>query len=568
MGSDGLLVNIRQEVLPKCPTGIQGFDEITAGGLPKGRPSLVCGGPGCGKTLFGMEFLVRGATEFDEPGVFVTFEERPDELAQNVISLGWNLQDLETDGKLLVEYVQVERSDIEETGEYDLEGLFIRLASAVDAIGAKRIVLDTVESLFAALPNELILRSELRRLFRWLKDKGLTAIITGERGDRSLTRHGLEEYVSDCVIDLNVRVKSDIATRRLRIVKYRGSRHGTNEYPFLIGASGFSVMPITSINLDYATLMERVPSGVERLDTMLGGSGYYKGSSVLVTGTAGTGKSSLACAFAQSICATGGKCLYFAFEEAVSQILRNMNSIGINLGQWVDADLLRFHAARPTTFGMEMHLLTMYNMVKEFNPSAVIIDPISNLSAVGNEEEVKSVLTRFVDYLKGRGITTFFTDLTSGNTAGEYTEAAISSLMDTWILLRNIETNGERNRALFVLKARGIDHSNQVREFVLSNQGLELTDAYLGPEGVLMGSARVAQEVRAQAESIRRSQELKGRTRGLETRRAMLEAQMAALKQEVSCLDQEAEMFKIEAKGQDETLAKGRDDMARIRKAD
>jgi circadian clock protein KaiC len=568
MGSDKASAIKLEGQLPKCLTGIQGLDEITGGGLPQGRPTLVCGGPGCGKTLFGMEFLVRGATLHDEPGVFVTFEERPEELAQNVASLGWDLGKLEAGNKLLIEHIQVERSEIEVTGEYDLEGLFIRLGGAVDAIGAKRIVLDTVESLFAALPNELILRSELRRLFRWIKDKGLTAIITGERGDKTLTRYGLEEYVSDCVIDLNVRVREDISTRRLRIVKYRGSLHGTNEYPFLIGDTGFSVMPITSIGLDYPVSSERVPTGIPRLDTMLDGRGYYQGSSVLVSGMAGTGKSSLAAAFAQETCAGGGKCLYFAFEEPVSQIVRNMGSLGLDLGRHVEAGCLKFHAARPTTFGMEMHLLTMFNLVKEVGPRTVIIDPISNLSMAGNEDEVKSILTRFVDFLKGRNITTMFTDLTSGKVAGEYTETTISSLMDTWILLRNIETNGERNRALFVLKSRGMEHSNQVREFVLSGKGLELTDAYLGTGGVLMGSARVAQEAREREESVLRRQELQGRMRSLETRRASLEAQMAALRQDLVTMDEELAVVGAEAKAQETALAADLVEMARIRKVD
>ncbi|MHC1792088.1 circadian clock protein KaiC [Solidesulfovibrio sp.] len=557
-----------ETILPKCLTGIQGLDEITGGGLPKGRPTLVCGGPGCGKTVLGMEFLVRGAMEFGEHGVFVTFEERPEELAQNVATLGWNLRELEAKGKLVIEYIRVERSEIEETGEYDLEGLFIRLDAAVAAVGAKRIVLDTVESLFAALPNELILRAELRRLFGWCKDKGLTAIITGERGDKTLTRHGLEEYVSDCVVDLNIRVKDDIATRRLRIIKYRGSKHGTNEYPFLIGSEGFTVMPITSISLDYATSKERVLTGVERLDAMLDGRGYYQGSSILVSGAAGTGKSSLAAAFAKSTCSSGGKCLYFAFEEPVSQIIRNMGSIGMDLGKWRDAGLLKFHASRPTTHGMEMHLLTMYHLVREFKPQAVIIDPISNLSSVGNEDEVKSLLTRFVDFLKGRGVTTLFTDLTSGKTLGEYTEAAISSLMDTWILLRNIETNGERNRALFVLKSRGMEHSNQVREFILSSQGLELADVYLGVEGVLMGSARAAQEAREREESSRRVQELKKHKRTLLAKRAALESQMAAIRQDLVSMEAEMEAVEAEDTAQLEALATCRDAMARIRKTD
>jgi circadian clock protein KaiC len=554
--------------LPKCPTGIQGLDEITGGGLPLGRPTLVCGGPGCGKTILGLDFLVRGASECNEPGVFVSFEERPEELAQNVASLGWDLGRLEAEKKILIEHVLVERGEIEETGEYDLEGLFIRLGSAVDAVGAKRIVLDTVESLFAALPNELILRSELRRLFRWLKDRGLTAIITGERGEKNLTRHGLEEYVSDCVIDLNVRVKDDIATRRLRIVKYRGTLHGTNEYPFLIGATGFSVMPITSIGLDYAISDRRVPTGVERLDTMLGGRGYYAGSSILISGSAGTGKTTLAGMFAKATCQSGGKCLYFAFEEPVSQIVRNLRSIGLDLGHWIDAGALSIHAARPTVFGMEMHLLTMFNLVGELRPEAVIIDPISNLSSIGGGEEVKSIVTRFVDFLKGKGVTTLFTDLTGGKNSGEYTETAISSLMDTWILLRNIETGGERNRALFVLKSRGMEHSNQVREFVITDTGVDLTDAYLGPEGVLMGSARAAQEAHNRERAIRRAQELKDTKRSLGARRAVLESRMAALRQDIDSMGLEMEAIEAEAQTQEAALATDRGAMAKLRKAD
>jgi len=562
------LTNAREGTLPKCPTGIQGLDEITGGGLPQGRPTLVCGGPGCGKTILGLEFLVRGATECNEPGVFVSFEERPEELAQNVASLGWDLGRLEAEKTIQIEHILVERGEIEETGEYDLEGLFIRLGCAVDAVGAKRIVLDTVESLFAALPNELILRSELRRLFRWLKDRGLTAVITGERGEKTLTRHGLEEYVSDCVIDLNVRVKDDIATRRLRIVKYRGTLHGTNEYPFLIGADGFSVMPITSIGLDYATSNRRIPSGIERLDTMLGGRGYYAGSSILVSGTAGTGKTSLAGMFARATCQRGGKCLYFAFEEPESQIVRNLRSIGLDLGQWIDAGTLTIHAARPTLFGMEMHLLTMFNLVRELQPEAVIIDPISNMSAVGGGEEVKSIVTRFVDFLKGKGVTTLFTDLTGGKSYGEYTESAISSLMDTWILLRNIETGGERNRALFVLKSRGMEHSNQVREFVITGKGVDLADAYLGPEGVLMGSARAAQEARNREQAIRRAQELKDNKRSLKARRAVLESRMAALRRDIDSMDGEMAAIEAEAETQEAALAMARDEMAKLRKAD
>lgn len=552
----------------KCPTGISGFDELALGGLPRGRAALVCGGPGCGKTLFGMEFLVRGATEFGEPGVFMAFEETGAELAENVASLGWDLERLEAEGRLVIDHVTVDRSEIVETGAYDLEGLFIRLGLAIDSVGAKRVVLDTVESLFAALPNEFILRSELRRLFRWLKDKGVTAVITGEQGEKTLTRHGLEEYVSDCVVFLGQRLTDDVTTRQLRIVKYRGSLHGTNSYPFLIDETGISVVPITSLKLDYSSSSERVSTGVERLDHMFGGRGYYRGSSVLVSGTAGTGKTSLSAKFAEAACARGEKCLYFAFEEPVSQIVRNMRSIGIDLEKPRREGLLRIHAARPTASGLELHLLTMHKLVNEFQPEAVVIDPISNLVAVGTAEEVKSVLTRFVDFLKSRQITSLFTDLTEDRPATEHTAVGISSLMDTWILLRNLEQSGERNRGLFVLKSRGMGHSNQVREFRLGDDGIQLADVYVGPEGVLMGAARVAQEAREEAASAARQHELERAEQQLRRKRALVEAQIASLREELADEEDATRRLAAGLREREETAARERDEMARLRGAD
>ncbi|MBI5444810.1 MAG: circadian clock protein KaiC [Deltaproteobacteria bacterium] len=556
------------ETLAKCATGIQGFDELTLGGLPRGRAALVCGGPGCGKTLFGVEFLVRGAAELGEPGVFMAFEESPEELAKNVASLGWDLDRLQAEGKLVVDHVTVERSEIVETGEYDLDGLFIRLGLAIDSVGAKRVVLDTVESLFATLPNEFILRSELRRLFRWLKNKGVTAVITGEQGEKMLTRHGLEEYVSDCVVFLDNRVSDDITTRRMRIVKYRGSLHGTNSYPFLIDDTGISVLPITSLKLDYATSSERVSTGVERLDAMLGGQGYYKGSSVLVSGTAGTGKTSLAASFAAALCARGGRCLYFAFEESVSQIVRNMRSIGIDLERYERDARLKIHAARPTANGLELHLLTMHKLVSDVRPDAVVIDPVSNFVTVGTAGEVKSVLTRFVDFLKAQQITSVFTDLTSDMPNIEHTNVGISSLMDTWLLLRNLEQSGERNRGLFVLKSRGMAHSNQVREFRLGDGGIQLADVYVGSEGVLMGTARAAQVARAQAAATGRQQEMERAERALRRKRALVEAQIASLREELAADEDQTRRLAAELASQVETEDRSRDEMARLRGAD
>ena len=554
--------------LPKAPTGIQGLDEITGGGLPKGRPTLVCGGAGCGKTLLAMEFLVRGATEFNEPGVFMAFEESAKDLTRNVASLGFDLKDLVARKKLVLDFVYVERSEIEESGEYDLEGLFIRLGQAIDSIGAKRVVLDTIESLFSGLPNPLILRAELRRLFRWLKDKGVTAIITGERGEGTLTRQGLEEYVSDCVIVLDHRVSEQTSSRRMRVVKYRGSTHGTNEYPFLIDEDGISVLPVTSLALQHIASSERVSTGIPRLDAMLGGTGYYRGSSVLVSGTAGTGKSSFAAHFADAACRRGERVLYFSFEESPSQIMRNMRSIGIDLQPWVKKGLLQFHANRPSFAGLEAHLAMKHKLISDFKPQVVILDPLNSFVIGDNEVGVKAMLMRLLDFLKTNQITGLFTNLTSGGGVLEQTEVAISSLIDTWLLLRAIDSGGERNRGLSILKSRGMAHSNQIREFLLTDHGVELRDVYVGASGVLTGSARLTQEAQDKAVQMLHKQEIERRQLELKSKHQALEAQIVALRAEFE--PQEAELRKIigQEQAQGVQLAQGRVDMGLSRDVD
>ncbi len=516
--------------LPKCPTGIQGLDEITDGGLPRGRPTLVCGGAGCGKTLLGAEFLVRGATQFNEPGVLMAFEETEAELKANVASLGFDLAGLVRQKKMLIDYVHIERSEVQESGEYDLEGLFVRLNHAIDSIGARRVVLDTLEALFAGLPNEAILRSELRRLFRWLKDKGVTAVITAERGREQLTRHGLEEYVSDCVILLDHRLNDQIATRHLRIVKYRGALHGTNEFPFLIGDKGISVLPITSLALNHQVSNERIATGIPRLDAMLGGKGFFRGSSILLTGTPGTGKTIISCNFAKAACLRGERVLFFSFEESPNQIIRNMHSIGLRLEPCVKRDLLRFHSARPSLYGLEMHLATMFKEIAEFQPDVVIVDPITSLVEAGTDSECKGMVTRLIDYLKAGQVTTLFTSLTQGGHALQQSEMAMSSLMDSWLLLQDFEGNGERNRVVYVLKARGMAHSNQVREFLISDRGIDVVDAYIGPSGVLTGSARAAQEALEKAGLLTGQQEADRRKRELERKRIAIDRQISGLR--------------------------------------
>jgi circadian clock protein KaiC len=554
--------------LPKAPTGIQGLDEVTQGGLPRGRPTLICGSAGAGKTLLAMEFIVRGATEYNEPGVFMAFEETAPELTQNVRSLGFDLDDLVKDKKLIIDFVRIERSEIDETGDYDLEGLFIRLGAAIDEIGATRVVLDTIENLFAGLQNQGILRAELRRLFRWLKDKGVTAVITAERGEGALTRHGLEEYVSDCVILLDHRVTDQVSTRRLRIVKYRGTAHGTNEYPFLIDEDGFSVLPVTSLGLQHQVSEERVSSGIPRLDTMLGGEGFYRGTTILVSGTAGTGKTSLAAHFVNAACQRGERCLYFSFEESPGQLIRNMRSIGLNLEQWTKKGLLQFHSSRATFYGLEMHLAIIHKIVQEFQPKAVVLDPVGSLIQAGNVRDAHTMLIRLIDFLKQRTVTAFLTNLTSGGDAMERTDVEISSIVDTWLFMRDIELNGERNRALYVLKSRGMEHSNQLREFLLTPRGVDLLDVYVGPDGVLTGSTRLSQEMREKASALAREQELERTQRDRKRKREALEARIAALRKEFEVEEEEAETSGAEAKSREEIIAEDRAAMARSRKAD
>jgi circadian clock protein KaiC len=555
----------KPQQLEKALTGIAGFDQITNGGLPKGRPTIVCGGPGCGKTMFAMEFLVRGATQFNEPGVLMTFEETGDEMTKNVASLGFDLEALAARKKIMLDYVKIEPAEIQETGAYDLEGLFVRLQYAVDKIGAKRVVLDTLEAIFSGFANAGMLRAEIRRLFRWLKDRGLTTVVTAERGDGNLTRYGLEEYVSDCVIFLDHRVNEQVSTRRMRIIKYRGTSHGADEYPFLIDDRGFSVLPSSSMRLNHNVSNHRISSGVADLDAMLEGKGFYEGTSILISGTAGSGKSSLGATFANQSCSDGRKALYVAFEESPQQAARNMRSIGINLEKHMKSGLLRFEAWRPTQSGLEMHLLRIHKLIEEFEPEVVIIDPVSNLM-IGNVHEVNSMLMRLIDFLKAKQVTACFTSLTQGVQKDfEQTDVGISSLIDTWILVRDLELNGERNRCVYVLKSRGMAHSNQVREFVMSKSGIRLLPVYIGAGVVLTGSARLNQEAREKAELLIREQAVEEKTRMRERRRKAVEAQIAALRVELTDEDTEAGLLASEQLNKERRLAQDIVDMSSLR---
>jgi circadian clock protein KaiC len=560
-----MIVDAPSRELAKAATGIQGLDEVTGGGLPRGRPTLISGTAGCGKTLFSMEFLVRGITQFNEPGVFMAFEERAEELTENFRSLGFDLDELVQHQRLVLDYVHLDRSEIDETGEYDLEGLFIRLGHAIDSIGAKRVVLDTIETLFGGLSNHAILRSELRRLFRFLKDKGVTAVITCERGDGTITRHGLEEYVSDCVILLDHRVDEQLSTRRLRIVKYRGSAHGTDEYPFLIDETGINVLPITSVGLNHPAPEERVSTGVAGLDEMLESKGYYRGSTILVSGTAGTGKTTIAAHFAHAAAARGERVLYIALEESPRQLTRNMRSVGVDYQPWVDQGILHFHATRPTRHGLEMHLATIHKLVNEFQPAVVVMDPISNLVRGQHIDAATSMLLRLIDFLKGRGITTLFTNLTAADGSAEQTEVGVSSLVDTWLLLREVESDGERNRGLYILKSRGMSHSNQIREFVLAKTGIQLREVYIGANGVLTGSARLAQEAKEQAAAHGRREAIERKRRRLERKRKAVENRVAALQATYEADEEEMQRLVEETQTADARLQQDRATIAHKR---
>lgn len=560
---------LKEKSLEKTPTGITGLDEITYGGLPKGRPTLVCGSAGSGKTLLAMEFLIEGARMYGEPGVFMAFEETEEELVKNFASLGFDLDGLEAENKLVVDYVHIDKSEYEETGEYDLEGLFIRLGLAIDSIGARRVALDTLEVLFSGFQNEAILRSELRRLFSWLKDKGVTAIVTGERGESSLTKYGLEEYVADCVILLDNRMEEQIATRRLRIIKYRGSKHGTNEYPFLIEEDGISVMPITTLSLVHRVSAERLSTGIERLDTMLGGKGYYRGSSILISGTAGTGKTSFAAEFGRAACERRKRCMYFAFEESPDQIIRNMRSVGIELQPYIDAGLMQINASRPIAYGLEMHLIMMRRLIDKFEPSMVIIDPISNLTNVGTQTDVKFTLIKLIDYLKLKNITAVCTSLVKHESLEGLNAQGISSLIDTWINLRFFENDNERNRGVSVIKSRGIAHSNQIREYLLTDHGVEIQNVYLGPSGgLLMGSSRASQEAKEMAEAVAKSQNTARKKRELESKLKALDAQITALSSDFEMQKEELNKLTSDDELRSKIIAKDKSEIARIRKAD
>jgi circadian clock protein KaiC len=552
--------------LEKAPTGVSGLDEITLGGLPRGRATLICGTAGCGKTMLGTEFLVNGARKYSEPGVFIAFEESKKELTVNSASLDFDLAELEEKRLLAIDHIHIDPNEIAETGEYDLEGLFIRIKYAIESIGAKRVVLDTIETLFSGFSNEAILRAEIRRLFQFLKSFGVTAIVTGERGEKSLTRYGLEEYVADCVILLDHRVTDQITTRRIRIVKYRGSSHGTNEYPFTIDEAGFSVLPVTSMGLQHKVSNEIISTGIPGLDAMLSTGGYYRGTTVLMSATAGMGKTSFAAALARSACSAGERVLYFAFEESLAQIVRNMRSIGNDLQPHLDSGLLKIVSRRPFLYGLEMHLVSMRKEIERFDPSVVIVDPVSNLAVAGNPREVNAMLTLLIDFLKTRGTTAFFTVLTENSGRLEQTDVGISSLIDTWMLARDIESSGERNRGLYMLKSRGMRHSNQIREFTLSSDGIDLIDVYLGPSGMLTGSARVALEAQERNAAARLAEDRDIKLAQLERKRKAMEAQIESIRAEFESEKLEiGKAIELE-RGREQNVMDNRAAMAKSRK--
>ncbi len=463
------------DVLKKSKTGIKGLDTITNGGLPKGRPCLVCGKAGTGKTILGIEYIVNGIRKFSEPGVIISFEERTADLMENVASLGIHLQKHVDEKMLAIDYVYIERSEIEEAGSFNLDGLFIRIAEAVRITGAKRILIDTLESLFSGFTNEQLLRAEIRRLFKWLKEKGLTAVITAEAGENTLTRYGLEEYLADFVLLLDSRMQNNVCTRRLRVVKYRGSKHGSNEFPFLISDTGFSILPITDISLDYEVSLERFLTGINKIDNMLGGKGIYRGSALLISGTPGCGKTSLAAAILDAACKRGEKVMYISFEESKKHMLRNLASIGIDIKKWIENNLFHFENFRVVSYGVETHLIKMIENLEVENPSLVVIDPLSSLTKETLTLESRSLVLRVLHYIQSKGITCIFTEIAHDD-FNEKSDMEVSSLMDSWISLRHKEIDGRRKKTLSIMKARGLMHSDQIYELLISEKGIDLQE--------------------------------------------------------------------------------------------
>lgn len=551
--------------LAKEPTGIPGLDILLEGGLPAGRLTLVCGGPGTGKTVLGMQILAQGALEADEPGVFLAFEEDRDELLANMTGFGWDLASMERSGKLVVDSAGLSLAELREAGAFDLSGLFVRLQAAMDQVGARRVVIDTIESLFTAIPDVAVVRAELVRLMRWLRDRGVTAFITAPRGNGALTRYGIEEYITDCVILLDQRVAEQGTTRWMRVVKYRGSGHVNDEVPFLIGSTGFSVLPLVSLPLDYQASDRRLSTGVPTLDDMLGG-GYYEGSAVLVSGTAGSGKSSLAAHLLERTCRDGGRAAMFAFEESESVIVRNMRSIGIDLAPWLENDRLRIVSCRPGRYGLESHLVAIHKAVVDFKPSVLVLDPISGFEHLGTVERGKSMVTRVLDLVRREGVTTLMTNLVKGGGAKDQTDIGVSSIMDTWISVRDVESDGERNRAIYIIKARGMAHSNQVREFLLTPEGIQLRPVYTGPAGVLVGTARAVQEAAEESDARNRAREIERLERHLEGEQRKLEARVAALRAESEAAQDElsAQIDRAKAARSDVENASGRARQGRV----
>lgn len=551
--------------LPKSPTGIRGFDDITGGGLPQDRTTLICGGPGSGKTLFAIEYLINGIQEFNEPGVFIAFEETRDDLIRNFASLGFDLAHLIEQGKLIIDEIVMDTHHAQQTGDYDLEGLFIRLEYTVNKVKAKRIAIDTIEVIFDLLGNSARLRSELRRLFRWIKEKKVTTVITSESEKGLLTRHDIEPYVSDCVIFLDQRLQDQLARRRLRIVKYRGSLHGTDEYPFLIDQDGISVLPITSVGLDYTSSEERVATGIAGLDKMLGGEGYFRGSTILVSGSSGTGKTSFAAHFVNAACQRGEHCIYFTFEESASQILRNMRSIGIDLRPWMSGNLLQINAIRPTMYNLEIHLAMMQKLIQDFQPETIVVDPVTSFDLIGNTTDISLLFTRLIDFCKMRGITTLVTSIITSSPGSVIKETNLSSLVDTWISLQDIEVGGERNRVLYVLKSRGMKHSKQITEFEFSSDGIHLIDAYADSEGMLTGSARFAREIQKELEELEFQQQVAIKRLKFESRQAALKAQIEALQAELKMESAELQLIEDQTARRSSVIQHQRNDLARKR---
>ena len=513
-------------------TGVKGLDDVLGGGIPQGHAMLLVGKPGTGKSILSMEYLLHGIELHKENGVYISFEESEKQIISNAASFGWKFEEMVKKNKLAISYIDMQPEQMRTVGDYDLSALILRVKGAIKKVNARRVVIDGINNLLSTFDDERIIRSDLLRLIREIKEVNATIFITGERGHDSWSKMGFEEYLADGLMHLDNRTDGNYQTREIQVVKCRGINHYTGKSPFIINSEGMSIRPLITADFDYKVLKSRVSTGIADIDNMLGGKGLYRGSTVYITGPSGAGKTSISSSFANGACSRGERALFLAFEESSDQIIRNMKSIGLSLDKWVNEKLLYFYTARATTNSLEGHLDNIMTMVREVEPTCVVLDPISAFRPIANENETKLMLIRLNDYLRARKITTVFTALSSDGEYSEHADVQLSSIADTWIVVRIMDYKGERNNVMQLMKSRGMSHSRQMKEMYFTGNGLKLQNVYQGPEGVLTGAARIGQEKYEKLKEARNVIEIDKNRKKIERKKSLLEASIEALKHE------------------------------------